>query len=45
MVAELPLAQGLRMGAAAASINVSSDNCTEAMPTLAELDAFLSDRS
>jgi len=45
MVAGLPLAQGLRMGAAAASINVSSDNCTEAMPTLAELDAFLSDRS
>ncbi|RVU84710.1 5-dehydro-2-deoxygluconokinase [Leucothrix sargassi] len=45
MVEGLPLAQGLRMGAAAASINVSSDNCTEAMPTLAELEAFLNDRS
>jgi 5-dehydro-2-deoxygluconokinase len=44
LVAGLPLAQGLRMGAAAASINVSSDNCTEAMPTLAELESFLNDR-
>ncbi|MGH1539314.1 MAG: 5-dehydro-2-deoxygluconokinase [Arenicella sp.] len=41
LVNGLPLQQGLRMGAAAASINVSSDNCTEAMPTMAELEAFL----
>jgi len=39
----LPLEQGLRFGAAAASMNVSSDNCTEAMPTIAEIEAFLED--
>jgi len=43
LVNGLPLEQGLRMGAAAASINVSSDNCTEAMPTLAELEIFLNE--
>lgn len=41
MVNNLPLATGLRMGAAAASINVSSDNCTEAMPTREEINAFI----
>ena len=44
IVKGLPLEQGLRFGAAAASINVSSDNCTEAMPTIAEIEAFLDDQ-
>ena len=40
----LGLEQGVKMGSAAAAINVSGDSCTEAMPTLAELEAFIADR-
>jgi 5-dehydro-2-deoxygluconokinase len=33
--------QALACGAAAAAINVSRDTCADAMPSLAELDAFM----
>lgn len=45
LVKQLPLETGLRMGAAAASINVSSDNCTEAMPTLQQIEEFIARHS
>ncbi len=35
------LKAGVKMGSAAAAINVSSDSCTEAMPTLEELQDFI----
>ncbi len=41
---DLGLRQGVKMGSAAAAINVSGDSCTEAMPTLAELEAFIAER-
>ncbi|OMH38932.1 5-dehydro-2-deoxygluconokinase [Motiliproteus sp. MSK22-1] len=37
----LDLQSGVRMGSAAAAINVSGDSCTEAMPTLPELETFI----
>lgn len=41
---DLGLPLGVKMGSAAAAINVSGDSCTEAMPTLAELEAFIAER-
>jgi len=41
MINGLPIEQGLKLGAAAASINVSSDNCSEAMPNVAQIESFL----
>lgn len=38
------LKAGVKMGSAAAAINVSSDSCTEAMPTLEELKNFIAKR-
>ena len=35
---------GVKMGSAAAAINVSRDSCTEAMPTLKELQDFIAER-
>ena len=38
------LREAVKMGSAAAAINVSSDTCTEAMPTSEELSAFIAKR-
>jgi 5-dehydro-2-deoxygluconokinase len=38
------LPTGVKMGSAAAAINVSRKSCTEAMPTLKELQAFIAKR-
>lgn len=41
LIHQRPLAEGLRLGSAAAAINVASDNCTEAMPTYRALKAWI----
>ena len=38
------LREAVKMGSAAAAINVSKDTCTEAMPTTEELSAFIAKR-
>jgi 5-dehydro-2-deoxygluconokinase len=38
------LQDGVKMGSAAAAINVSKDSCTDAMPTLKELQGFIAER-
>ena len=45
LVNQLPLEEGLRLGSAAAAINVSSDSCTEAMPNIAQLTEWIAQRS
>ena len=42
LVNQLPLQTSLTLGSASAAINVSSDNCSEAMPTLSALKAWIS---
>ncbi|MFC5077477.1 5-dehydro-2-deoxygluconokinase [Vibrio thalassae] len=42
LIAGGALEEGVRLGSGAAAINVASDNCTEAMPTLDELTSFIS---
>ena len=39
------LRKAVKMGSAAAAINVSKDTCTEAMPTSEELSAFIEERT
>ena len=39
------LREAVKMGSAAAAINVSKDTCTEAMPTREELAAFIEERT
>ncbi|MEC7941776.1 MAG: 5-dehydro-2-deoxygluconokinase [Pseudomonadota bacterium] len=41
LIAGGSLEEGVRLGSGAAAINVASDNCTEAMPTLDKLTSFL----
>ncbi|WP_263080903.1 5-dehydro-2-deoxygluconokinase [Endozoicomonas sp. Mp262] len=44
MISGASLEQAVKMGSAAAAINVSKDSCTEAMPTSDELAAFIAER-
>ena len=44
IIRHLPLRKGIKLGAASAAINVSSDNCTEAMPTMEALENWIHER-